>query len=118
MITSIFTIISALLPVVVNALEGFKAISPTVGGLITAVGTAATTFTSEVTANGASITATTFLAAIAAVIPVLQAELAGSPNSTTVLIYIAALDSAIAAGLAATKITAVDPAQLQPATPA
>lgn len=113
---SILMIISALLPVVVNALEGFKTISPTVGNLITSIGSAGTAFATEVTSN--SVSATTILAAIGAAVTVLQQELTGQPGTASVLLYVAALNSAIQAGLAATTITSVNPAALTPVTPA
>jgi hypothetical protein len=116
--TAILTIISALLPVVVQALEGFKAINPTVGNLITSIGSAGTVFATEVTANGSSITATTILAAIGAAVTVLQQELTGQPGAAAVLLYVAALDAAIQAGLSATTITSVDATKLAPVTAA
>lgn len=115
---SILAIISALLPVVVNALESFKTISPTIGNLITSVSSAGTVFATEVAANGSSVTATTVLAAIGAAVTVLQQELVNQSGTTAVLLYVAALDAAIQAGVSATSITSVDPTKLVPVIPA
>jgi hypothetical protein len=119
MITSIFTIISALLPILIQALQGAKILSPSIGGLITGIEGAASVVTQELTAPGAtadpSITVNTLLAAISAGLQVLQTETTISP---TTLLIIAAVDSAIQAGLAAVaSITSVDPTKLQPIQP-
>jgi hypothetical protein len=45
---------------------------------------------------------------------VLQTELAGNGQATNALIYLGAFDAAVQAGLAASKITAVDPTLLAP----
>jgi hypothetical protein len=114
MLTSIFSIVAALLPIAVNALESFKTISPTTGSLINAIGGATTAFASEVTVNGPSVTATTILAAISAALTVLKSELPTNGTASAVLLYITAIESAIAAGLAATSITSVDATKLAP----
>jgi len=107
----IFLIISALLPIVTTELQQFKVISPQVGSLITGIEAAATAAGTELTSGTPSITATSLLAAISAALSVLQTQTTISPN---VLAIIAAFDAALQAGLAATKITVVDPTKLQP----
>ena len=114
----IFTIVSGILPIAIQELEQFKVISPQVGTLITGIegaGAAAVQALSSGPSGNVSVTATSLLAAISAAIQVLQTQTGLSP---TALAIIAALDSAIAAGLAATNITSVDPTKLQPVTPA
>lgn len=115
---SIFGIISALLPIVTGALQGFKVISPTTGSLITSIEGAAQQFTETLTTPGAtataSITAASILGAIAAVLPVLRAELPTDGTASKVLLYITALEGAIVAGVAAANITEVDPTLLKP----
>jgi hypothetical protein len=118
MITTIFTIISALLPVVLDELEKFKTISPTTGSLITGITGAASTFAATISSGTAStITAMSILTAISATLQVLKAELPTDGTATAILVYIAALESAVAAGLASTDITSVDATKLIPVTP-
>ena len=118
MISGIFGIIGALLPIVLNCLQGFKVISPTTGALITGVEGAAQTVTTALTTPGAtgtpSATVLTVLGAISAALSVLKMELPADGSASKVLIYVTALESAIAAGVAAASITVVDPSQLKP----
>lgn len=111
----ILLIISAILPIVTTKLTQFKVISPTTASLINGIEGAATAFGTEVTANGSSVTATSLLAALNAALTVLQQQPGITSNA---LVLIAALTSAIQAGLTATAITAVDPTALAPVTPA
>ena len=118
--SSIFLIISALLPILTSTLQNLKVISPSSGGLITGIEGAAAVVIQELTTPGAtatpSITVTSLLTAISAALQVLQTETTISP---TTLLIIAAVDSAIQAGLTAvSQITSVDPTKLQPITPA
>ena len=107
----ILTIIAALLPIVTAELAQFKVISPTTGALITGIEGAATAFATELTANGTSVNATSLLSALQAALTVLQTL----PNvDSKALVLIAALTSAIQAGLTATNITAINPTALQP----
>jgi hypothetical protein len=117
--SSVFLIISALLPILTSALQGAKVISPGIAGLITGIEQAAAAVTTELTAPGAtstpSITALTLLSAISSGLQVLQTETNIAP---TTLLIIAAVNSAIQAGLVAvSKVTSVDPTQLQPIVP-
>lgn len=117
--TSIFLIISALLPILTNSLQGAKAISPSIASLITGIEQAAAAVVTAFSAPGAtstpSITVTTLLAAISSGLQVLQTETQISPST---LLIIAAVDSAIQAGLTAvSQITSVDPTKLQPIAP-
>lgn len=117
--SGIFLIISSLLPILIQALQGAKVISPAIGGLITGIEGAASTVVTELTAPGAtatpSVTVQTLLTAISAGLQVLQTETNISP---TTLLIIAAVNSAIQAGLVAVAgIKSVDPTQLQPITP-
>lgn len=114
----IFLIISAILPIVTAELQQFKAISPSIASLINGIegaGVAAVGALGTSATGTPSITATSLLAAVAAGLQVLQTQTTIPPNT---LILISALNSAIAAGLAATNITSVDPTKLQPVTPA
>jgi hypothetical protein len=118
--SSIFLIISALLPILTNALQGAKVISPSVSGLITGIEGAAGAVVTALTAPGAtatpSVTVQSLLGAISAGLQVLQTETSISP---TTLAIIAAVDTAIQAGLTAVaQLTTVDPTKLQPITPA
>ena len=118
--SSIFLIISALLPILTSSLQNAKVISPTVGGLITGIEGAASAVITALGAPGAtatpSVTVTTLLTAISGALQVLQTQT--GINYQTLLI-IAAVDSAIQAGLTAvTSITSVDPTKLQPIQPA
>src|SRR5277367_4308978 len=98
--SAIFLIISALLPILTNALQSAKTISPSVSGLITGIEGAASAVVTALTGSGAtetpSVTVTTLLSAISAALQVLQTETNISP---TTLLIIAAVDSAIQAGL-------------------
>ena len=114
--TLILTLISSLLPVVVAALQKVTGLSPTLAALIDSLGTAGATLGATLTASPA--TSASILAAFAATITVLQSELQGNAGATTALIYLGAFDAAVQAGIAASKITVVDPAQLQPVVPA
>ena len=116
--SSILLIISALLPILTSTLQSYKAISPTTGNLITGIEAAIAAVVSEFSTAGStatpSITATSLLTAIQAAVSVLQTQTTISPKD---LIIIAAVDSAIQAGLAASQITSVNPSTLAPITP-
>lgn len=112
--TGIFLLINALLPLLVSTLQNYKIISPALGNLINGIegaASAAGTALESSSGTGVSITATTLLAAINAAVQVLQSQTTIKPTD---LLIIAAFDSAVQAGLAASKITTVDPTQLQP----
>lgn len=111
----ILLIVSALFPIVTAELQQFKVISPTTGNLINGIEGAGVAFETELTTNGPSVNATSLLAALSAGLKVLQTL--PSIDSKT-LVLIAALTSAIQAGLDATTIAVVDPTALAPVTPA
>ena len=108
----ILTLISSLLPIVVTELQNLTGLSPAVGTLIDGLGTAATGLATTLTSSPA--TAPAVLTALGATMTVLQTELAGNGQATNALIYLGAFDAAVQAGLAASKITAVDPTLLAP----
>ena len=116
MTSIILMLVSSLLPVIVTELQKLTGLSPAVGNLIDGLGTAATGLASTLTSSPS--TAPAVLAALGATITVLQGELDGNEQATNVLIYLGAFDEAVQAGLTASKITAVDPAQLNPVVPA
>lgn len=116
---TIFTLIGALLPILTSTLESYKAITPSVAGIITGIEGAIAAFVTEITGSGATstptITAISLLSAIQAAVSILQTQTTISPAS---LVIITAVDTAISAGIAAANITSVDPSKLQPITPA
>jgi hypothetical protein len=114
--TLILTLISSLLPIVLTEIQKITGLSPSLITLIEGLTSAGTTLVGTVTSQPA--TAPSILAAFAATITVLQTELAGNAGATTALIYLGAFDAAVQAGLAASKITSVEPAQLTPVVPA
>jgi hypothetical protein len=114
--TLILTLISSLLPIVLSEIQKLSGLSPSLVTLIEGLTSAGTTLASTLASQPA--TAPSILAAFAATITVLQTELAGNQGATTALIYLGAFDAAVQAGLAASKITVVDPAALEPVTPA
>ena len=110
--TLIMTLISALLPVVVGALQKVTGLSPATVSLIDGIGAAGATLTSTLTSSPQ--TSTSVLAALGATITVLQSELAGNAGAPTALIYLSAFEQAVGAGVTAANITAVVPASLEP----
>ena len=110
--TLILSLISSLLPVVVAALQKVTGLSPSLATLIESLGSAGATLGATLTASPQ--TASSILAAFSATITVIQQELTGNTGATTALIYLGAFEAAVAAGLAASKITSVDPTQIQP----
>lgn len=112
---SILLIINALFPFVVDELQQYKVVSGPTGDLISGIERAASSFATEVTSASSgttlSVTATSLLAAVAAAVQVLQASTTISPKTLSI---IAAFNSAIAAGVAASSITVVDPTALKP----
>ena len=112
----ILSLIASLLPTVVAALQKVTGLSTGAVALIDGLGVAGASLGATLTASpqtGASI-----LAAFAATITVLQQELAGNAGATVALIYLGAFEAAVAAGIAASKITVVDPTQIVPVVPA
>ncbi len=110
--TLILTLITSLLPIVLDAIQKVTGLSTSTTSLITGLATAGTTLAASLTSQPA--TAPAILAAFAATITVLQNELAGNAGATTALIYLGAFDAAVQAGLAASKITSVVPGDLVP----
>src|ERR1700761_8560070 len=115
--TSIIAIISALSPIVLGLLKSTTGIPATTLNLISGIEQAVAEFLTLIKTGGSSanqVTAASVLAAIQASISILQQETTLSPVA---LSYIAALDKALQAGMAAyTATTTVDPNQLQPIT--
>jgi hypothetical protein len=113
----IFLIINALFPVLVGELQQFKVISPTTNGLVTGIEQAVSEFATVITGNTTAVTTTvtSLLAAIGAGVQVLRTQV--PTLSPITLSIITATDSAIAAGLAASQITSVDPTKLQTIAP-
>lgn len=117
--SSIFLIISALLPILTETLQGAKVISPSISSLITGIEQAASAVVTAFSAPGATatptVTVTTLLGAISAALQVLQTQTQIDPAT---LLIIAAVDSAIQAGITSvSQITSVDPTKLQPIQP-
>jgi hypothetical protein len=115
-LTGVFLLINALLPLLVSTLQNYKAISPGVGSLITGIEGAVSAAVTALEGSGStpSVTATSLLAAIQAAVAVLQSQTTINPTD---LLIIQAFNSAVSAGLSASKITSVDSTQLQPVTP-
>jgi hypothetical protein len=115
-LNSVFLIINALLPFVLNELEQYKVIDTKLGGLIGGIEGAASSFSSEITnsTGQVSVTATTLLSAISAGLAVMQTQTNVNPVTLSI---IQAFDKATAAGLAAYPITTVDPTKLAPIAP-
>lgn len=111
----ILTLISGLLPLAISELEKLG-LPAQVGNLITGLGTVATGLVTQI--GSSPVTAASVLAAISASIVALQTQLQGNQGASTALAYLAAADVAVQAGIAASKVTVVDPAALQPVVPA
>lgn len=116
---SVFLIISALLPILTQTLQGAKVISPTISALITGIEQAAAAVVAEFSTAGAtatpSVTVQTLLAAISGALQVLQTQTKIDPTTLTV---IAAVNTSIQAGLTAVNnVTSVDPTALHPIVP-
>lgn len=112
--SSIFLIISAILPIVTNVLQSYKTISPGLASLITGIEGAAQALVTELTnpATGQlSVTASSLLSAIAAALSILQTQKVLTPTDSLIA---TAFVSAAQAGLAASSVTVVDPAALKP----
>jgi folate-dependent tRNA-U54 methylase TrmFO/GidA len=110
---SIFMIVSAILPFLLTELQQYKVVSPSLASLIEGIESAASAFASDITGKDGnlSITAAGLLAAISAAVSVLKTQTTISPVA---LSLITALDQAVAAGIAASNITSVDPTKLNP----
>jgi hypothetical protein len=113
---TIFLFINAFLPIVLQELQQYKAISPQTGTLITGIEGAASSFEAMVKdPNTNSITAASMLAAISSAVEILQAQTNLDPKS---LATVAAFTKAANAGyMAASTLTVVDPSALKPYTP-
>ena len=109
----ILSIALALLPILIQELQQFKVISPTIGNLITGIETAATPLINDA-ATASPVSATAILTAISGAVKVLQSQTTLSP---TTLLIVQTVDAAIASGLAASDIKTVDPTALTPETP-
>lgn len=111
--STIFLFINAFLPIVLQVLQQYKAVSPETGALITGIEGAASVFSSLIKdSNTNSVTAASLLAAISSAVEILQAQTQLDPKA--LIITNAFIKAAQAGYTASVSVTTVDPAALKP----